>query len=76
MEALKKIGMEHKYIRILRKIYLKSNAEVRTEKVGTTFKLEKGVKQGDPISPKLFTSLLVNVLKEMDWGEKKFDINT
>ena len=63
-------------MRILGKLYLISYDKVRTEKEGTTFMLEKGVKQGDPISPKLFTSLLVNVLKEMDWGEKKFDINT
>ena len=34
------------------------------------FKLETGVRQGDPIWPKLFTSLLEDIFRSMNWVGK------
>ena len=62
--------IEPKYIRILTNLYKDSMAKVKTEKEGKDFTLEKGVKQGDPISPKLFSSLLEHQFRKLKWGNR------
>ena len=34
------------------------------------FKILKGVRQGDPISPKLFTAAMESVFRNLDWQSK------
>ena len=70
IQALTKQGVEPKYSRILRKLYNETSAKVTTEREGDEFKIERGVRQGDPISPKLFTSLLEDIFQELDWESK------
>ncbi len=47
-EALHKQGMDKK---VLTYIYSNAIAYIRLDQKGAEFKLEKGVKQGDPFSP-------------------------
>ncbi|KAI5718070.1 hypothetical protein M8J77_015738 [Diaphorina citri] len=69
MNALHQQGVPKPYIDILEKIYDSSIGKIRLEKVGPPFRLERGVRQGDPISPKLFTALLEQVFRNIDWDE-------
>src|SRR6201996_1842282 len=39
------------------------------------FKVGRGVRQGDTISPKLFTSSLETVFKKLDWSKMGININ-
>lgn len=55
--CLKNQGVEHKYIRILKNIYTNSTAKIKLEKEGKEIKINRGVRQGDPLSPKLFTAV-------------------
>ena len=72
LEAMKAIGVQPKYVRIIGKIYLKSNARVRSELEGEIFRMKRGVRQGDPISPKLFTCVLEMVFRKLNWSEQNF----
>ena len=73
LQALERQGIEHKYIRILRNLYNEAHAKVTIKKECHTFKLERGVWRGDPILPKLFTSLLEDTFWSMNWGGKYGD---
>lgn len=74
LQALSNQGVEHKYINILTKLYGDSHAIVMTEREGQIFRIGRGVRQGDPISPKLFTSLLEDIFRKLKW-KKRHGIN-
>lgn len=74
-ESLKEQGIPTKYISILKAIYSKTSAQIRLEKIGDTFPIKRGVKQGDPISPKLFTALLESVFRKIHFDSDKCGIN-
>lgn len=60
------------YINLLQNIYFKSTAAIKLHKLGQSFPISKGVKQGDPLSPKLFTATLEEVFKKLSacWSTK------
>lgn len=66
MHALNQQGVPQQYILVLSKIYEMSMGKIKLEEIGVPFRLERGVRQGDPISPKLFTALLEQVFRKMD----------
>ncbi len=39
------------------------------------FKIGRGVRQGDGVSPKLFTTILESVFKKLDWSGMRMKIN-
>lgn len=67
--------MESQYITVLRNIYKNSRAKIKLEKEGEKFPIEKGVRQGDPLSPKIFTAVLESIFRKLDWSKKGFRIN-
>ena len=67
-EALEKCGVNSNYIKILVNIYEKSTASITTDKKGRSFLVKRGVKQGDPLSPILFSSVLENVFFKTELG--------
>ena len=75
MTALEVMGTHPKYVRLIRKIYKNSKAKVKTEFEGETFRMKKGVRQGDPISPKLFTSVLEIIFRKVKWTKNNYGIN-
>ncbi|CAG9137374.1 unnamed protein product [Plutella xylostella] len=73
--CLREQGIHTKYINILQTIYKETQAKVKLERIGTTFPINRGVKQGDPISPKLFTALLETIFRNMNIEDQSFGIN-
>ena len=69
-EALRKTNVNATYINILQNIYNQATARVRLDKlVSTEFPIHRGVRQGDPLSPKLFTAVMEEVFKKADISE-------
>lgn len=66
-QSLKNNNINEKFIRVVKKIYDNSEAQVRIDNdVGRKFKIRRGIKQGDPLSPKQFTSTLEYILNSLD----------
>jgi Reverse transcriptase (RNA-dependent DNA polymerase) len=74
-KSLKDQGIEDKYINILKHIYGNATASIKLDKESEKFEIQKGVRQGDTISPKLFTAALENIFRNLNWDDKGININ-
>ena len=72
-EALKSCKVDHGYISLLMKIYRDQKASIQTDEESNIFDIQKGSKQGDPMSSLLFNTVLQYSLKDeiQRWQKKK-----
>ena len=69
-EALRKTNINETYINILQNIYSQATARIQLGKlVSDEFRIHKEVRQGDPLSPKLFTAVMEEAFKKADIPE-------
>ena len=61
-QALREQEVPKGYIDVLRNLYRNQSAQVKTDKMSRKFTIEKGTKQGDPLSSLLFNSLLEKMM--------------
>ncbi|CAB3244509.1 unnamed protein product [Arctia plantaginis] len=66
-DSLLQQGVNEKYLKLLHNIYSKCRVKVRLEKEGPEFYLQKGVRQGDPLSPKMFSAVLESIFRRLNW---------
>ncbi len=74
-KTLERQGVEAEYTNILKAIYKESKATVRMDGESKPFRVQRGVRQGDTISPKLFTAVLEDIFRSMDWQTQGININ-
>lgn len=67
-KALKNQNVPNKIIRILKNLYTNSSAKISLESKGNMFKLNRGVRQGDPMSPAIFCAVLEEIFKSLNWN--------
>ena len=72
-EALLSCNVDHGYVCFLRKIYKDQKASVQTDEESEIFDIQKGSKQGDPLSSLLFNTVLQYALKNvvLKWQRTK-----
>ncbi|KAK3803056.1 hypothetical protein RRG08_027978 [Elysia crispata] len=64
-DALRKININETYVAILENIYQKATARVHIDNLESeTFPINRGVRQGDPISPKMFTTAMEMIFRK------------
>ena len=76
LKALNNQVRDSKYIRLVKAIYRDPSARIHLESTTTgAFKILKGVRQGDPISPKLFTAAMEDAFRSLDWESYGINID-
>ena len=63
------------YIEILKDIYTDSSVTVHLHKESEKIRIKRGVRQGDTISPKLFTATLESTFKRLNWENEGVKID-
>ncbi|CAH2215861.1 jg23949, partial [Pararge aegeria aegeria] len=66
--TLEKQGVNSAYTSILKKMYDNSKAKIQLESLGEQFPIKRGMRQGDPVSPKIFSAVLEDVFRKLDWS--------
>ena len=75
LTSLQEQGIEDVYIEILKDIYTDSSVTVHLHKESEKIRIKRGVRQGDTISPKLFTATLESIFRRLNWENKGVKID-
>ena len=69
MYVFKEQGIEDVYKEIIKYIYTDSSVTVHLHKESEQIRIKRGVRQGDTISPKLFTATLESIIlfRRLNW---------
>ena len=68
---MKNQGVDPAYISLIRDLYSGATATLKLHQDSDKIKLERGARQGDNISPRLFTGCLQNaILDKINWEER------
>ena len=69
-EALRKINVKEDYVQIIENIYFNATARIHIDGMESEpFPIKRGVRQGDPISPKLFTAAIEDIFRKAELTE-------
>ena len=67
LKALQNSGVNENYISIIKDIYTDATSRIHiNEQVSGEIKILKGVRQGDPLSPKLFTATIQDAFRRIE----------
>ncbi|KHJ97744.1 hypothetical protein OESDEN_02277 [Oesophagostomum dentatum] len=73
--ALQKQGVHSHLIAVLRYIHTNARSVIQLGKAKIAINIERGVRQGDPLSPKLFTATLEHIFRRLSWATYGLSIN-
>lgn len=76
LESLQRCQVDWRYVEVLRSLYKAASMSVQVQYHKTKpIQLLIGVRQGDVISPKLFSNTLEDVFKTLDWNGLGINVN-
>ena len=75
LTSLQEQGIEDVHIEIMKDIYTDSSVTVHLHKESEKIRIKRGVRQGDTISPKLFTATLESIFRRLNWKNKGVKID-
>ncbi|TKR59886.1 hypothetical protein L596_029494 [Steinernema carpocapsae] len=65
--AAQRQGVHPKLLKLLRNIYSQATSKIQVGRAQVQIEIQRGVRQGDTISPKLFNAALEETFKELRW---------
>ncbi|KAK6727922.1 hypothetical protein RB195_005532 [Necator americanus] len=68
-EALDNQGVPTQYIKVLRELYSNFTTGISPFYKNIIIDVKRGVRQGDTISPKIFTATLENAMRKLEWDD-------
>jgi hypothetical protein len=76
-EALSELGAPQKYVEALRKLYDGQRGKVVADKESKPFSVDRGTKQGDPVSPTLFNAVVEVLMRKLKrkWAKKRWGMD-
>jgi len=72
LNALNDQEVHPQYIKLIQNICASASSIIQLDTEGSIFKLNRGVRQGDSMSPKLFISSLQSIFNKLNWQERAF----
>uniref|UniRef100_A0A7I4YIQ5 Reverse transcriptase domain-containing protein n=1 Tax=Haemonchus contortus TaxID=6289 RepID=A0A7I4YIQ5_HAECO len=69
IEAVGNQGVPTQYIRMLRELYDNFTTRISPFYKEVIINVKRGVRQGDTISPKLFSAALENIMRHLEWED-------
>ena len=75
VDALKEHQVNNVYVNTLANIYNSGTSIIRLDNDSYRFPIQRGVRQGDTLSPKLFNAGLEQVFRRLNWDDKGIKIN-
>ena len=74
--ALRKVGVSEGYVQLLEDIYTDATANIHIENdISKTINIERGVRQGDTISPKIFITAVADIFKKLNRQERGLNVD-
>jgi len=75
-ESLTEQGVHPSYVQLLSKLYNNQTAAVKTDVQSRLFNIERGTKQGDPLSSLLFNCVSESVMRKikLKWNSKRWGL--
>ncbi|KAK0419551.1 hypothetical protein QR680_014205 [Steinernema hermaphroditum] len=73
--AIQQQGVPAQIIKLLQKIYSEARSLINIADRLVPIEIRRGVRQGDTISPKLFTATLEHVFRQLQWDDVGININ-
>ncbi|KAK6749172.1 hypothetical protein RB195_001650 [Necator americanus] len=75
VEALDNQGVPTQYIKVLRELYNNFTTGIPPFHKNIIIDVKRGVRQGDTISPKIFTATLENAMRKLEWDDMGVKVN-
>lgn len=66
-KALQSQKVEKKYVQVLKYLYENTTSRVNLESAGPPIPIKRGVRQGDPLSPRIFIAVLESIIGKLNW---------
>ncbi len=74
-KSIIKQGIPIKIVNILKKVYEETDAFIKIDRPGPIFPITRRVKQGDPLSPNLFSCVLQEIFRKLQWNNRGVKID-